>query len=173
MVQTDDIQCYAVTTDTTDSSENIKTSEKNQKHLFESLIEMFDSACSSGMSGVRGRWHDSVSVNNVHIHGFNGSTSGPTESGRNSDGKREYYVPDMEGSNLVLHSANAFAQDGAAILLPDSGFVLRLDDEERQRLVQYLKQFKSTFQLNVVNRTYRINRASSETACASVENQPE
>lgn len=67
---------------------------------------MFDFACSNEMSVVQGKLYESKHVENVNKHGFNRSTSGPTKLSWNGDGKREIYVPDMDGSNLVLPSAN-------------------------------------------------------------------
>ncbi len=138
------------------------------------IVEKFDSAASKCMSGVEGRLMESSSeaADNVQITGFNGSFSRPTEIGVNRDGKTEYYVPNMP-RNLVLLCANAYAKEGAAILLKDSGFVLRLNESELNDLLNFMKQYPVTKTLRVRNSTYEIDPYGSEgTAHLAEEVEP-
>ena len=64
-------------------------------------------------------------------------------------------------SDMVLLCANDYAQDGAVVLLPDGGVVLKLDSEDMQELVAFLHQFEVTKHLRVHNRTYEVDTTFS------------
>jgi hypothetical protein len=116
----------------------------------------FDSGCSRNMSGVRDRLLDSAAAPaNVSVRGFNNSVSAVDSVGLNEDGKVEYYVPNMP-SDMVLLSAHDYARDGAAVLMADSGVVLRMSDEERSQLEAFISRFEVTKNLVVRNRTYEV-----------------
>jgi hypothetical protein len=128
------------------------------------LVQKFDSAASRCMSGVSGRLSSESNqhLSSVYISGFDGSTSQPSTVGVNSDGKREYFVPNMP-ENLVLLCAHAYASEGAAILHKDGGVVLRLDSQQLDDLLQFLKQYPTLKKLKVRNRTYEIDDVIGET----------
>lgn len=130
----------------------------------EEVIEKFDSAASNCMSGVEGRLTstDTETAKKVQISGFNGSVSRPDKVGVNVDGKMEYFVSQMP-RNLVLLCAHAYANEGAAILLKDSGYVLRLDENQLKELTEFLKQYPVSKKLRVRNRTYEIDPAGTKT----------
>jgi len=73
-------------------------------------------------------------IKNVSIKGFNGSVSTPSAIGRNEDNKSEYFVQLMP-RNLALLCAQNYVTDGAAILFPNNGQVIRISSEERDWLV--------------------------------------
>lgn len=119
----------------------------------------FDSACSSNLSGDPQRLKNSHPVDSLRIKGFNNSTSSVALVGFNSDGKKEYYVPNMP-PNLVLLCAQQYSSDGASILLPNEGFVLSLTAEDQR----YLKNFAETHHISkhliVKNNTYEVSQTS-------------
>lgn len=124
----------------------------------------FDSACSRNMSGIKGRIVNEIEPSSlISVQGFNNSISHVTSVGYNDDGKLEYYVDNMP-SNMVLLCANDYANDGAAILLSNSGYVLRLSEIEKAELEDYLKRFQKTMQLVVRNRTYEVANNVDEMA---------
>ena len=119
-------------------------------------VVKFDTACSRNMSGTTERIDNAVSnTNNIRIQGFNGTTSNVDAVGVNADGKLEYYVSSMP-THLTLLSAHDYVKDGAAVLFPDDGVVLRLTDTEREALQQFIKTFEVSKQLLVKNRTYEV-----------------
>ena len=99
--------------------------------LSECSIEKFDSGASRCMSGDPSRL---VAINpniknRVKIVGFNNTSSTPTTCGYNADNLEEYYVSDMP-PNLTLLCANAYCQEGCAILFANDGLVLRMTPNE-------------------------------------------
>jgi hypothetical protein len=92
-----------------------------------------------------------------------------TTVGQNEDGKTEYYVKSMP-SDMVLLSAQEYAKDGAAILLPESGMVVKMNDTERSHLIEYLKKFQVLKNLVVRNRTYHVLE-NDESALVSADEQ--
>ena len=133
---------------------------------FQANVIKFDTACSRNMSGTAHRLDNQQKHDNVIIQGFNGATSTVDAVGMNSDGKMEYYVKSMP-TNLTLLSAHEYVKDGAAVLFPEDGVVLRLTEPERESLQQYIKQFDVVKQLSVKNRTYEV--ANQATAKVQVE----
>ena len=104
-------------------------------------VVKFDTACSRNMSGTTERIDNAVSnTNNIRIQGFNGTTSNVDAVGVNADGKLEYYVSSMP-THLTLLRAHDYVKDGAAVLFPNDGVVLRLTDTERSK--QLLKSASS------------------------------
>ncbi len=105
------------------------------------MVVKFDTACSRNMSGTTERIDNAVSnTNNIRIQGFNGTTSNVDAVGINADGKLEYYVSSMP-THLTLLRAHDYVKDGAAVLFPNDGVVLRLTDTERSK--QLLKSASS------------------------------
>jgi hypothetical protein len=81
--------------------------------------------------------------------------------GVNSDGKHEYFVPDMP-SDLVLLCGHAYASDGAAILYKDGGMVVKLDPQELQDLLSFVSKYQIIKRLKVSNRTYEVADSMDE-----------
>jgi hypothetical protein len=124
-----------------------------------SVVIKFDSACSRNMSGVPTRLHpDTLTVSAVQIRGFNDSVSAASHIGVNEDGLPEYFVGSMP-PHLALLCANAYAQQGAAILFPEDGCVVQLNDSERQALRDFLRPFPHIKHLRVRDRTYEVHDA--------------
>jgi len=121
------------------------------------VVEKLVSGASSSMSGDSSRIVTNLpcDYSNVKIVGFNGSSSSPDCVGLNADDKKEYYVPTMP-DNLALLSAHSYASDGAVVLLPDGGAVLRLSPSELDKLKSSLGKFNKTKELCVSNRTYEV-----------------
>ena len=125
--------------------------------LSECSIEKFDSGASRCMSGDPSRLATIQSnASRVRIVGFNNKSSEPTSYGFNADNKEEYYVSDMP-SNLTLLCANAYCQDGCAVLFANDGLVLRMSESELADLKEFLKEYPVVKNLKVRNRTYEIN----------------
>jgi hypothetical protein len=93
--------------------------------------------------------------NNIHVKGFNDSTSLVTQIGLNSDAKSELYIPSMP-SDLVLLCAADYTQSGATILFPTDGYVLSLTAEEQAYLRNYADQKPHLKELTVRNNTYEV-----------------
>ena len=134
----------------------------DEEFSFEVNTVKFDTACSRNMSGTTTRIDSTLRNNsNIVIQGFNGTTSSVDAVGTNADGKLEYYVSSMP-SHLTLLSAHDYVKDGAAVLFPDDGVVLRLTDTEREALQQFIKAFQVSKHLTVKNRTYEVANQVSE-----------
>jgi hypothetical protein len=100
--------------------------------------------------------------NNIHVKGFNDSTSLVTQIGLNSDAKSELYIPSMP-SDLVLLCAADYTQSGATILFPTDGYVLSLTAEEQAYLRNYADQKPHLKELTVRNNTYEVLEDPSTT----------
>ena len=125
--------------------------------LAEYGVEKFDSGASRCMSGDPNRIVASRPLSRpVRITGFNGIRSSPTSMGVNADGKEEYYVEDMP-SHLTLLCANAYCQDGCAVLFEDGGLVLKMTKAELAALKDFLSTYPVVKQLIVNNRTYEVD----------------
>jgi len=126
------------------------------------IILKLDSGASRCMSGVPGRLHNEVNVENqnIYICGYDNSTKIARTVGLNDDNKIEYYVPGMP-KELVLLSAHQYTEgDGIVVLMEDTGFVLQLTPEDRKLLQQkLLENYTVTKRLKVVNRTYELENA--------------
>ena len=130
------------TIDLTDSEASMyeECSNSTTEENFDNVIK-FDTACSRNMSGNGNRLLESyVNEENITIKGFNGSSSTVDAVGFNEDGKIEYYVKTMP-HNLTLLCAQDYAKDGAAVLFPDDGVILRLTSEEKTGLEKFIKNF--------------------------------
>ena len=135
--------------------------DDSEDKCYKTNVIKFDTACSRNMSGTAHRIYHQHKRDNVIIQGFNGSTSSVDAVGINGDGKMEYYVKSMP-TNLTLLSAHEYVKDGAAVLFPEDGVVLRLTDSERVSLQKFITQFDVSKQLSVKNRTYEVaNKAST------------
>ena len=122
----------------------------------------FDSGASRCMSGDPARLRDPLPIphRRVTITGFNSqSSSEPTMMGVNADGKQEYYVSDMP-RHLTLLCANAYCQDGCAVLFAHDGLVLRMTADELSELKNFLISYPVTIHLRVRNRTYEVDEAN-------------
>ncbi len=118
--------------------------------------QKFDTGASRCMSGVQGRLQEISPMDDaVQITGFNGSVSMASLVGVNSDGKQEYFVPNMP-SDLVLLCGHAYASDGAAILYKNGGMVVKLDSNELEELLHFVNKFQVIKRLKVSNRTYEV-----------------
>ena len=121
------------------------------------VVEKFDTACSKCMSGVHGRISEAhIPLNKIGIRGFNSSVSLAALQGKNDDGKIELYVPDMP-SDIVLLCANDYAKEGAAILMSDSGVVIKFNSEHEKNIFEsFILNFEKIKELVVKNRTYEV-----------------
>ena len=120
-------------------------------------VEKFDSGASRCMTGNPSRHSDLRPVTRpVRILGFNSSGSTPSHIGLNHDGKEEYYVSDMP-EHLTLLCANAYCQDGCAVLFADGGLVLKMTAGELEGLKAFLKSYPVQKVLRVNNRTYEVD----------------
>ena len=135
------------------------------------VIVKFDTACSRNMSGHRDRIiPDTMVVRDVSIKGFNGSVSTPSAIGTNEDNKLEYFVQSMP-RNLALLCAQDYVSDGAAVLFPNDGKVIRMTPNEREALKDYIAAFPTIKRLIVRNRTYEVDSESSDSSfTAEIEN---
>ena len=135
------------------------------------VIVKFDTACSRNMSGNSDRIvPDTMVVRDVSIKGFNGSVSTPSAIGTNEDNKLEYFVQSMP-RNLALLCAQDYVSDGAAVLFPNDGKVIRMTPNEREALKDYIAAFPTIKRLIVRNRTYEVDSESSDSSStAEIEN---
>ena len=124
-----------------------------------------DSACSRNMSGVGGRITE-VQIADNTIRGFKGEESKANLIGKNEDGKVELYVEDMP-TDLVLLSANNYAEDGAVVLLPNYGLHLYMDDNERDEFETFIRKYKTGKVMEVNNRTYEVIASEGEEALSA------
>jgi hypothetical protein len=153
------------------SPDEVSMSTSQQK-LIHRWVEKFDSACSHCMSGDGSRIEPLLNHNKsssiIRINGFNDSKSFVTQIGKNRYNKEEYYVEDMP-QNLCLLCAYEFAQEGAAILLKSGGYVIRIQPQQMETFLQYIRQFPQVLKLRVVNRTYEVDheddKSINESAC--------
>ena len=122
------------------------------------VAEKFDSGASRCMTGDANRHTNKRPVGTVRITGFNAKGSSPTHIGLNKDGKEEYYVSDMP-QHLTLLCANAYCQDGCAVLFANDGVVLRMTEDELAVLKTFLKSYPVQKHLLVNNRTYEVDPA--------------
>lgn len=123
-----------------------------------------DSCCSKSASGVPNRLNINYPIDKyppVRFTGFNKSSSPVTERGINSDSKVEYYLESMP-DDLVLLCGADYAADGAIIMFKENGFLLKLDELDQQRLLNFILQFKINKKLKVVNNTYEVDTSFSE-----------
>ena len=132
--------------------------------LNEDSIEKFDSGASRCMSGDPSRL---VTIkpnimNRVKIVGFNNTSSEPTSCGFNVDNIEEYYVSDMP-TNLTLLCANAYCQDGCAVLFANDGLVLRMTKSELANLKEFLTNYPVIKTLKVRNRTNEVDQDNNPT----------
>ena len=137
------------------------------------VIVKFDTACSSNMSGVPQRLiPDTIHVSDVEIKGFNNSTSSSNYTGVNEDGKKEYFVQSMP-RNLALLCAHEYAKEGAAVLFPTDGVVVKMNQDDQSALKEFLKGFPAIKKLVVRNRTYEVNSdegsAAEDEVCVAEE----
>ena len=139
---------------------DIDTYEYVMSVLSEHSIEKFDSGASHCMSGDPNRLIELQPLaQRIRIVGFNDTRSEPTSVGINIDEKEEYYVSDMP-SNLTLLCANAYCQDGCAVLFADDGIVLRMSKNELVDLKDFLRRYPVIKHLKVRNHTYEVDNYS-------------
>ena len=132
-------------------------------------VEKFDSGASHCMTGDPARHCETRPLTRpVRIVGFNSSGSTPSHIGLNHDGIEEYYVSDMP-EHLTLLCANAYCQEGCAVLFADSGIVLRMTATELDGLKAFLRSYPVQKQLRVRNRTYEVDPSSTSTQPLTVE----
>ena len=60
-------------------------------------------------------------------------------------------------TNLTLLCANAYCQDGCAVLFADDGLVLKMSKSELLNLKEFLKNYPVLKTLKVRNRTYEVD----------------
>ena len=80
-----------------------------------------------------------------------------------TEGSKTNFVEDMP-SDMVLLSAHDYAKDGAAILFGHYGVVLRLSQEEKERLESFVRDLSKRNEvlkeLRVNGRTYEVAQSS-------------
>lgn len=132
-------------------------------------VEKFDTGASRCMSGDPHRLSSIETMNKpVTIVGFNDTKSAPVRCGLNNDDKMEYYVADMP-SHLTLLCANAYCQEGCAVLFAADGLVLRMSESEVSSLREFISKYPVIKHLKVSNRTYEIADPLSCPTPTSVE----
>ena len=137
-------------------------------------MKFFDTACSMSMSGVRdvagfpGRL-EGVEVCEMEVKGFDGGVRESGVIGVNEDGKKELYVEGMP-KDLVLLCAKHYAEEGAAILFGEGGMVLRLSEEEKDKLKEQVMNYDVTKYLEVNNSTYRVAEKKVEQEALAAAN---
>ena len=130
------------------------------------VVVKLDTACSKNMSGVPGRLDPSTMyVRDVMIKGFNNSVSSAAAIGQNEDHKEEYFVASMP-RNLALLCAHEYTKEGATVLFPDGGAVIKLDKEQQDDLRKFIRPFPMVKRLVVRNRTYEIAPTTVDYAAA-------
>jgi hypothetical protein len=118
------------------------------------MCEKLDSAASQNFYGDRDRLIIvSDDTDPIYIEGFTGSKAASTEHGINQDGKHAYFVKGMP-EHLALLSAYLYAQDGAVLLFPNDGVVVKMNQDEVGTLKKFVESFPEVFKLKVVNNTY-------------------
>ena len=121
------------------------------------VVVKLDTACSKNMSGVPGRLDPSTMyVRDVMIKGFNNSVSSAATAGLNEDRKEEYFVASMP-RNLALLCAHEYTKEGATVLFPDNGVVIKLNKAEQEQLREFIRPFPLVKKLVVRNRTYEVD----------------
>ena len=150
--------------DDNNDSDNVEYVMSVLSVLSESSVEKFDSGASRCMSGDSSRLVTITPniTNRVQIVGFNNTSSEPTACGFNEDNLEEYYVSDMP-SNLTLLCANAYCQDGCAVLFANDGLVLRMSKSELSSLKEFLQNYPVVKTLKVRNRTYEVDNNMNST----------
>jgi hypothetical protein len=119
-------------------------------------MTIMDSGCSQNMSGDSNRLKHKQSISqDTRIKSFTGASSSIDAKGINSDNLPEFYVRAMP-EDLTLLSANAYAQRGAIVLLPEHGAVYELTKAQRKELDNFLSKYTITKQLAGKNRVYAI-----------------
>ena len=122
------------------------------------LREKFDSAASLNFYGSQDQLRIITEAEPILIDGFTDQHQAiSNQQGLNQDGKISYIVNGMP-QDLALLSAHAYAQEGAAILFPNDGVVLKLSNMEIKKLKQYIEQFPQSLNLKVSNNTYEVDR---------------
>ena len=143
---------------------NVKNGKEVGFHIIdqdfeaEYITKKFDSGASRCMSGVEGRIDGEIDLQNknISIEGFNSNRSDVKSIGYNEDSKPEYYVPDMP-KGLVLLAAHEYAKDGAAVLMANSGKVMKLSPEEKAEFLSSINKYEVVKRLIVKNRTYEVH----------------
>ena len=139
----------------------LEDTEFVESFLADLSTEKFDTGASRCMSGNPHRLSTSSEVDrSITILGFNASHSIPTRYGLNHDQKMEYYVADMP-SNLTLLCANAYCQEGCAVLFAQDGLVLSMTEGEVTALREFIDKYPVVKRLKVANRTYEVDQSSS------------
>lgn len=143
-------------------NEHVAMAAVTQSKNLPAIREKFDSAASSNFYGNR----DCLKVvssrsDPIRIAGFTENHQAvSSERGMNIDDKEAFYVKGMP-TDLALLSAYLYVQDGAALLLPSEGVVVKLSPEEREELKEFIKGFQEVFKLKVVNNTYEVVRSTT------------
>jgi hypothetical protein len=121
------------------------------------MVVKLDTACSKNMSGdIRRLDPSTLTVRDVRIKGFNNSVSTAATVGENEDGKEELHVASMP-SHLALLCAHEYTKEGATVLFPEDGAVIRLTPEEQKHLRRFISPFPTVKKLVVRNRTYEVD----------------
>lgn len=131
------------------------------------VVVKFDTGCSRNMSGVPGRLH-TTSTTQASVQGFNGALERVDAVGTNADSRMEYFLSSMP-RNLVLLSGHEYAKEGAAVLFPEDGRVVRLTAEEQAALREFLRPFPTVKELIVKNRTYEVRAAAADSNMCAEE----
>ena len=128
------------------------------------IDEYIDSGCSDCMSGSSKRLRDLRLLTNAKsIIGFDNSSSTAETAGINRDNKSTLFVPGMP-ENRDLLSANKYAEDGAVVLLGDEGYIVNMNETEKNSFKEQLNNMTVTHVLKVKNRTYLIDYRVGQSA---------
>ena len=109
----------------------------------------------------------------VRIVGFNGATESSARIGRNAEGfpsallSPSQMVPDLE-----LLCARDYASMGAVVLHSYGGSVLKLDEQEKVRFMQYLQSLRQVMKLKVENNIYVVDASQPVSSLSRTASPP-
>jgi hypothetical protein len=127
--------------------------------------KILDSGANNSMSSDIRRL-DAIEAIDVAIRGFNGSRSGATAVGINSDGVRELHVPSMP-EDLVLLCMQDYAKKGMVFLHRDGGYVVEMTEWQKEAIMKYLESFPILLKLAVKNKVYEVVDESPDPTTSS------
>ena len=99
-----------------------------------------------------------VGKQGIRIQGFNGMQESTRTVGSNKEGfDTALLQPQQMPVDLELLCAHDYASLGAVVLHAHGGSVLRLDDQERQRFLEYIAHLREVMRLKVHRKIYEVD----------------
>ncbi len=134
-----------------------------------------DTDCSMNIFGVRDAerylscLHEVQKVE-LEVKTFAGQSWEENLVGINGDGKNELFMKVMR-EDLVLLCAQQYVSAGAAVLFEDNRFVMKLQEEEKRELREFISKHEVQKMLQVkINSTYRVQDGLVKEEMAMVAN---